>query len=206
MIIIKSNRQKYIHFIGNSLFALGAGSATGTTNSHYIPQAVYSNILSRYCFRSIAVSARTQTQINASLSTDTVPYVTTGDIVVMWEGTNDMTLNGLTGAQAYANLVTACDTIRNTGAKLVLLTAISRGDGGTPSATQTKIEDYNTLMMANSSSICDSLYDPFANSVFNTVAATSNTTYYTTDKIHLASAGQSIIVSGITSAIQSLYQ
>lgn len=204
--IVKSRKQSYLHFVGNSLFALGNNSTVGTTNSHYVPQSVYGNILNGYCFRSIAVSGRTQTQINASLATDTLPYIDSRDIVIMWEGTNDIMVNALTGAQAYANLVTACNQIRVTGARLVLLTAISRGDGGDPATTQTRISDYNALILANQSSICDALYNPFADSRFNTVAATSNATYYVSGNVHPTTAGQAIFISEITSAIQSLYQ
>lgn len=202
MIVTTSQKQNYLHFIGNSLFAMNSNSTV--SNSHYIPQQVYTNILNRYCFRSIAIAGRTQTQINASLATDTLPYVGAGDIVIMWEGTNDITANGLTGAQAYDNLVIACNQIKTTGAKLILLTAISRGDGADPAATQTKINDYNTLILNNQSSICDALYNPFADNRFNTVAATSDTTYYVSGKVHPTTVGQTILITGITTAIQSV--
>lgn len=203
MITISQYRPRKLHFIGNSLFAMNQNSTA--SRAHYVPSQIYENVKNGIInFSSIAVSGRTQTEINSSLSTDTLPHIIKGDIVVMWEGTNDITTNNLTGAQAYANLVMACNQIRVTGAKLVLFTAISRGDTANTALTQTRISDYNALILANQSSICDALYNPFADSRFNTVAATNDTTYYVTGKVHPTSTGQNILINGGTLAIQSI--
>ena len=62
--------------------------------------------------------------------------------------------------------------------------------------------DFNTLLRNNAATVCDTLVDIAANTVFDTRADASNATYYHADKTHLVTAGQNICVTAITAAIQ----
>jgi lysophospholipase L1-like esterase len=116
-----------------------------------------------------------------------------------------MRVNGLTGAQAYANLVTYANTVRALGIKLVICTVIARDLAGDPAdLMNTRIPDYNTLLRANYASISDAFCDLAASPLFDTRADASNTTYYQTDKLHLTAAGEDAIEALITTAVTPL--
>jgi hypothetical protein len=176
----------------------GITSAPSSLLSHgyYIPQSVYNTarsgrVLSYKCF---ALNGRTQTEINADINTNIIGKTFPDDIIVLWEGTNDMFVNSLSGADAYANLITYARAVKSIGAKLVVSTVIARNWATDPPDMMTRIGDYNTLVRANPqefSVICDQAAD----SHFDNILDTADTNYYLTDMLHQALGGQNLTIS-----------
>lgn len=202
-----SYQQRKLWFEGNSLLNLKAGSGATTVDygGKYIPISCYNNLLSNVlALNSLAVESRTGTQILASAPTAIVPYLRQGDIVVYWEGINDMYLNSLTGAQAWANVTSYLALVKTTTAKVIICTAIARDFTLDPaSLMDTNIPAYNTLIR-NNTSLGYTVCDLAANALFDTRADASNATYYQADKVHLQTAGSDVIHPLITTAITAI--
>lgn len=196
-------RQRQIFFEGNSLFARATGGSVD--NGHFIPVSIYDAVRSgrTLAYRSLAIAGRTQTQINSSLSTNILPHARYNDVIVLWEGTNDMYVNDLSGAAAYANLVTYRDAVVALGAKLVVCTVIARDYVDDDADLMDRIDAYNALVMANSSlftAVCALHQD----AAFNARADASNLTYYNADKIHQAQGGQDLVVTLLTPVVSGI--
>jgi lysophospholipase L1-like esterase len=197
--------SRKIIFEGNSLSDL---SATGFVyNENYVPGTVFNNVkaltdpdLVYYCF---SKSGRTQTEINASISSLITPNVKANDIIFLWEGTNDMFVNGLSGAAAYANLITYRNTVVAMGAKLVVGTVAARDWATDDADLMDRIDDYNDLIRANSG-LFHGVADIAASTLFDTKADASNTTYYLSDKLHLTQAGYDAVIAIITPVVTSI--
>lgn len=194
-------RQRSIIFDGNSLF--NNVTNLNVAGGQYVPIRVYANLISSniIAWQCYAKGGRTQTQINADIPNNIAPQVKTRDIIVLWEGTNDLNVNGLSAADAYSNLVTYANTVRAYGVKLVICTVIARDGGSDPGDLMTRIDSYNSLVRANASSICDAICDLAADPLFDTRADASNSTYYLADKVHQTTAGQEYVISLINISV-----
>lgn len=198
---------KYQHrkliFEGNSLFNVTVDN--NAVGGHYIPTNVYNNLTkSKLTFTSYAISGRTQTQIIASLATNIGPYIQPQDIVVNWEGTNDIDGNALSGAQGYANLVTCADYVQSRGGIYVACTITARDFAGDDADLMDRIDAYNALVRTNQSYFLGGIVDLASYAEFNTKADASNTTYYHADKLHLRTAAQALVITGIQNQVQTL--
>lgn len=183
--------QSNIFFEGNSLTALDNNSTA--VGGQYLAQKVYSNIIatkSRIAMTSFAVSGRTQTMINASIATNITPNLKAGDYIVLWEGTNDMGVNALSAADAFANVVTYVNAVKALGAIVIVGTVAARDMTGDAGDLMTRIDAYNVLVRAGASTYGYTVADIAASTLFDTRADASNATYYKADKIHMATAGQ----------------
>ena len=90
--------QRNIIFHGNSLFSTIAG--TTTNGGRYCEMKIYNDIIATNnklngIFFSIGGDPTT-TKIN-NWNTQTLPAIKKNDIVILWEITNDVSVNGLTG-------------------------------------------------------------------------------------------------------------
>jgi lysophospholipase L1-like esterase len=128
------------------------------------------------------------------------------DIIVVWAGTNDISVSGRTDAQVYADLVTYATLMRNAGLKVIAVTMIAkeRAADADPTAINVTRLAYNALILGESSFVFDAYADPAALVQFNAVADASNATYYNADKVHLTDAGFDLVAGTVTTAIQSL--
>lgn len=208
MILNSSNTQfnQQILFEGNSLLNLGpiTLSVSGADyDKQYVPLAIYNSLrvgrkLSTFCY---AIESRTGTQILAEQLA--VSSIKPRDILVYWEGTNDMYLNGLTGAQAFTNVTDYLTLALAKGAQVVIGTVAARDYSLDSADLMTRISDYNTLVR-NNTALGYTVCDIGADSLFDTRADCSNATYYATDKIHMVIAGQDIISTLLISTISNL--
>jgi hypothetical protein len=196
-------RQRQIFFEGNSLFARATGGAID--NGHFIPSSVYGGVISgrTLAYQSLAIAGRTQTQINAAIGTNITPYVRHNDVIVLWEGTNDMYVNDLSGAAAYANLITYRNAVVALGAKLVVATVIARDYVDDDVDLMDRIDAYNALVMANSS-LFEAVCALHQDAAFNARADAANLTYYNADKIHQAQGGQDLVVTLLTPVVEGI--
>lgn len=191
---ISTKRCRRIFFCGNSLSVYADGNVT---NAQYLTQRVYDGIRSlggsNWAMSSLAVPSRTQTQINASMSTDLLPLIGYGDVVVLWELTNDLHGNNLTGAQAADNVFTFAQAVVATGAKLVVVTMITRDFTADASDLWTRGQTANSLIISNASTYGYTVANPASDALFDQKTDASNATYYNADKLHLTTAGYNIV-------------
>lgn len=207
MIVSQSTKLcRRIFFCGNSLSVYADGNVN---NAQYLTQRVYEGIRSygggKWAMSSLAVAARTQTQINASMSSDLIPLIGLGDVVVLWELTNDLHANALTGAQAAANVYTFANAVVATGAKLVVVTMITRDYVTDASDLWTRGQTANSLLIANAGTYGYTVADPASDAVFDEKTDASNATYYNADKLHLTATGYNLVADNyIIPAITSI--
>lgn len=196
------NTQRTLFIEGNSLMSWDANHTVPW--QYYVPLGIYNSLRTGRVLnaRIHPVGGQTQTEINALLSTRILPYIGSSDIYFIWEGTNDMYVNGLTGTQAFDNLLTCIQTIKTRTDKIVVGTVAAR-DHALDSAAlmNTYIPDYNSLVRSNAATYGYKIVDFASRPEFATRAAASNTTYYDSDKLHLVHPGKDIIISMATANI-----
>ncbi len=200
-----ANKIKRLLFIGNSLSNCSAGIVYF---SYRFPNTLYSSVASLnkgYSFFAYAISGKQGQQIISEWSIImTQQPIGAGDVVIVWEGINDMGAGGLNGTQAYNNLVTICSNIRATGAKAVLLNVIPANLTGTYPNWNTDRNTCNSLIATNQTTICDAYVDLTANAAFSSATAFNDATYYHTDKIHLNNVGYDLLSSIVYPIIQPI--
>lgn len=119
----------------------------------------------------------------------------------MWIGTND--LKNSDGATVHSALSTYCAARRAAGWKVVVLTALDRGDSGTASYHQNRL-DYNALIRANYTSYADELADVASDPTIGIDGAYNNATYFDADLIHVLPAAKTIVATYVRTALASL--
>lgn len=201
-------RQRNLIFEGNSLFN---GAADGSENGHYITKSLYDNFKASYniAMYDYSVFGRTNTLIFSEITTHINPLLKKNDVIVYWEGTNDMKVNSLTGTQSFANLVSYLTVVNTTGAKIIVCTVIARDYQGVnpdPAALMdTYIPQYNTLVRNNAATygytVCDLAADP----KFDQRADANNATYYrASDATHLVQAGSDAVIALINTTLTTV--
>lgn len=196
-------KPRQLFFEGNSLMNYDNNSTV--LYGSYVPVSIYDSVkTSNLSYSSRAISSRTQTQINTSLNVNILPFLNKKDIIVIWEGTNDMAVNNLSGAAAFANLKTYINTVNTYSAKIIVCTVIAR-DYITDSANlMTRISSYNQLV--KDSSILYNYTVADVGAITNLVLRSdcSNTTYYHADKIHLVTTGYNLVINLIKTTIRNI--
>jgi lysophospholipase L1-like esterase len=201
MIVTRKIYHKQIIMHGNSLFNLYAN--TTTQGGHYCATKVYENLIAgnvqKLALVNLSINGNpTTTKIN-NWNTQTLPVIKADDVVVLWEITNDVNVNALSGAQAYANLVTFANLVRGVGAKIVCCTAIPRNNVSDTDQNARNF-DCNTLLRS-SSGVFDLVVDLNTDTRFDAQSDANDATYYQADKLHLTTAGSDIIASMISTAM-----
>jgi len=201
-------KQRKLFFEGNSLFDLGSADSSATSNYgfEYVPSQAYSQLLgNNLAMFSFAISGQTGTQILAAASSKIMNNLQSNDIVVYWEGTNDMYLNALSGASAFANVVGWLNLVTTKTNKIIIGTVTARDYVSDPGDLMTRISDYNALVRSNASTYGYSVWDIGAELIFDTRADASNATNYFTDKLHHTKVGRdSTVIPTLVTKIQSL--
>ncbi len=202
--------HRRIFFEGNSLFnvkPLTINPLLVDYGGKYVVLGIYNNFTSgrQLVFNSYALEGQTGTQILSNAVITTFPYLKNGDIIFYWEGSNDMAVNALTGAQAWAN-VTAYLTLAQAAASnltIVIGTVIARDFATDAADLMTRIGDYNTLVR-NNTNLGYTVWDIGADSRFDARADASNAAIYTLDKVHQIQAGQDIVIASANTTLGSV--
>lgn len=133
------------------------------------------------------------------------------NIAVIFLGTNDAAggnpvqyiVNGV-GAAGGAGLYQAGDYLRGRGWKVIFVTMLPRTDPPAVAAGCEAIRvALNAELLANGHLHADIVVD-VTGLVIGAPAASDNTSFYSTDKIHLINAGHTVLASVVTPAILSL--
>lgn len=176
------------------------------SDGYYIPKRVYALTGARdeqYTFVNFSISSQTQTIINVELARR-IKRIQSGDVVVIWEGVNDLFANSLTGAQGFANLLTYIQAVKAVGATVVVCTIIARDKAGDAAGLMnTEIPAYNSLVNSNAVSEGYTVCDLAADARFNARADASSADY-NADKFNLSLAGQNYVAGLITTHLATI--
>lgn len=116
----------------------------------------------------------------------------TEGVVIYWIGTNDINSGARTGLQLAANLKTASDTLRAGGCKVVVCNLQQLP------ANDVQALAFNAQLIVDSASY-DAIVDLRASFPDYT-----NTTYFTTDTVHMKDAGYAVVGGLIQTAMAAL--
>lgn len=156
------------------------------------------------CIYNDGVSAQTVDDMDGQTSVDATYDARKGTMVlVIWAGTNDIYF-GATGAATHTLLAAYCAARRAVGFKVVVLTALSRSNAGTPAGFNTDRGILNTAIRANWSTYADALADVAADSRIGDNGDELDTTYFDADKVHMNATGYGVIAGIVKTAIDSL--
>jgi hypothetical protein len=162
------NQKERLIFNGNSHFNLGMNSIT-EVNSYYVPIEIYNTIKSTYpcAMVAFAVGGNPTTTMNANFATQNAVVIRKGDIVILFEITNDLSVNKLSGEQAYKQLVEFADNVHRLGGYIIVGTTIARNHSNDPIDIWTRGQACNTLIRNAPAGIFDAICDLGADSYFN---------------------------------------
>lgn len=123
------------------------------------------------------------------------PYLgADSNILIFMGGSNDLWI-GQTVADTYTAIKTACLTAKTAGWKVIVSTVIYRGDYRKNANFDVNYIALNDSITNHYSTFANDLYDPASNPLLQSY----NTTYYTTDSIHLSTSGNSEFTDGLDS-------
>ncbi len=143
----------------------------------------------------------TTTQMLTRVSADyaTFAVTPTPKVAVIWEGTNDIAVGGVSAATAYANLVSLAQNLKASGyGKVVMGTVLPRS--GLNNTTRGTL---NTSIRGNTTD-WDATADVAADATIGADGANTNATYYAGDQVHLIAAGNAIAAPIFRTAIDGL--
>lgn len=140
---------------------------------------------------------------------NSTPNAYRDQIVVCWEGTNDLWLGSGSGGvdtpqDAYDNLSDYCLARRTAGFKVVVGTILPRQNTGTPSDFETKRRELNEMLRTGWPDFADALADVAAHPALGQVDSPLDTTYYNADKVHLTNTGYGAAARIFVDAIRSV--
>jgi len=207
-VITDKGIRRRLFFEGDSL------SELGNTNQGYVYQFPY------YCYSLLthtglsvfpfAVSGSKIQPGVANSITDRIGQITAmarpNDIAFVLAGTNDISINGRTAAQVYADLCAYGQLLRDEGILVVVGTMIAKDRTGDDAAAVELIRlDYNNLIRGNSIFTFDGIADFGALTQFDSVADCSvAANYQQSDKVHLTQVGYQLLGTAGAPPIQAL--
>lgn len=175
--------------------------ADGDSLTHGVPNMVsWPNFLTSFpqgwLNLNIAVSGSTTTDVlaRAPANVDALFKTAGKNIVVIWAGTNDGPLGGLTPAQSWSNLSAYGDLVRGTGFKVIVVPMISRN------GWDSYKNSLNALIYADWPNHFDAIADVAANANLGADGAYANSTYFLADGIHTTTLANQTIEQPIIQA------
>ena len=186
-------------FLGNSLFVNGSPTIAAATAALLGPTWEFTNS---------GHSAQTTANIITNYASWGAAFYDgskSANICVIFEITNDLYFNA-SAATAYNNIVTLAGMAVATGFKVVVLTALPRGEFGTSTIPgnlgqqqqlhESRRNTVNNSIRANWRSFCHGIVDLGDNPLFSPPGNAANSTYYL-DGVHLNQAGDTVAASEI---------
>jgi len=195
MIKVKSYVKK-LHFHGNSLFHLSQGNVFyGFGVSNY----VRNTMSPKPPVFDYSYEGKTTAQLTAEFPTLVAPNVNKGDVLIFWEGTNSISFaGGRTPAQALSDIQAYITQAESYGLIVYSLTVIPRNNTYISDADRLAL---NALILADPT-INSKFIDICTETIFDSNADRTNTTYYETDQTHLKTAAQVIVGNRIITVVQ----
>lgn len=177
------------------LFGQGVGSASNAWVTQ-MSQTVGATTFGDYDTMDVAVGGQKWADLNANAAARVDAFrINNGrpsTIVIAMAGTNDLPVGNLSLMQSGAT--TYYTNRRNNGTLVIAVTIPARGDG---SYEATRLA-YNTWLRANYTSFADGLADVGLDA---RMMDADDLSYFTTDKVHLTSAGLAVVAEIIGDAV-----
>lgn len=188
-IIIDGNSIACAHLGGNACEE-GVTGAGLTTNDYY----------------NVAVSGRTTRGLITLAFAQVDSFYDTAfgnkNILILWEGSNDLALNASSAASAYQSIKEYCMARKALGFKIIVATILPRNDVDIEArrlTVNTSIRNAKT----NNESWIDAVADVASDPTIGIFSATSNTAIYY-DGVHPAASAHHTLASYFTDALESL--
>lgn len=195
---------------GNSLMA----GAAATANSVEVPNQILTSLGATWDRVQWGTGGATTTNLIPRALTVIDPLFSAGhakNLLVFWEISNDIVQNGLTGVQAYNNVVTYCTARKAAGWKVIVMDCLPR---------QNMTVTQDGYRVTANSSLATALNGATGNSIVFTPAGgttwadalvqvsaipalsdPTNMTYYA-DGTHITDAGYALVVPNVLYAVQ----
>jgi len=125
------------------------------------------------------------------------------NILVCWEGTNDLILGAAPpydARQAYRHLAAYCKARQRAGFRVVVCTVLPRGRSAAFYEARNAL---NAELRAHWRSFADGLADVAADKTIGADGAETDTAYYR-DTVHLTAAGYAIVAHMVTVAVERM--
>lgn len=177
-----------------------------TYASNPYPEQLVALLANKPCYRNFGVNGQTLAQMTADAAVQVDPLLDSRVVnaLLVWGGTNDMASPGSyqTAATTEGRLQAYCDARVAAGwtkANIGVFTMLPRSDAvGLPDAGKLATFEsdrqlFNTWLRANYTTFAGFLVDVAADNRIGDAGDELNTTYYTSDKVHLNNTGLAII-------------
>lgn len=192
-------RPKRLFFQGNSLIDTDANHVTN--NQKYTTFKIYNDIKASYPALALfdySISGQNQEQINTKMAqqfnSDTINK---NDVVLNMEGLNNLwAFPSKTAQQSFDQMQLWVNHVKQYTDKILVCTVSATTISGDVDNVFSRSQTYNQLLRDNL--VNATLIDIAADSVFATQAATNNTTYYDTDKVHWKQGGMDRFITLVT--------
>lgn len=180
----------------------------GRTPTPY-PDQVISSLTGKYAWDNYGVSGQTVAQMELDHTTQILPNYNASapkNVCVLWGGTNDMgTAGGAnSAATTYSRLLDYGGKLRAAGFQVIALTCLPRSDANAPADFETKRQALNTSIRAGYTNWADVLCDVAADTRIGDDNDELDTTYYTTDLVHLNATGYGVVAGLVKTALATL--
>ncbi len=198
-------RPKRLFFQGNSLIDTDANHITN--NQKYTTFKIYNDIKASYPALALfdySISGQNQEQINTKMAqqfnSDTINK---NDVVLNMEGLNNLwAFPSKTAQQSFDQMQLWVNHVKQYTDKILVCTVSATTISGDVNNVFSRSQTYNQLLRDNL--VHATLIDIAADSVFATQAATNNTTYYDTDKVHWKQGGMDRFITLVTPYITAI--
>lgn len=136
--------------------------------------------------------------------------LTTKNVVIFWEGTNEMHIFGASAATVYNSIKSYCQARKAVGWKVVVGTLMPRhySNAGTKDVFDIKRRDVNTMIRdarANGETWLDAIADVGSDAILGLASSFYVDSPYSYDGLHLTIAGAEIAKGYFKGAIESLF-
>ncbi|NIA02242.1 MAG: hypothetical protein GWP15_02565 [Nitrospirae bacterium] len=118
-------------------------------------------------------------------------------------GTNDLYF-GADATTTYNSIVSYLQGRKTAGFEVIVTTILPRSGGATPLSFEADRQTVNSLIRANWSTFADGISDVALDSRIGDEGDELDTTYYASDKVHMANTGYGIVASYATAAIKQI--
>lgn len=202
---VATYRPKRLFFQGNSLIDTDANHVTN--NQKYTTFKIYTDIKGSYhglCLFDYSISGQNQEQINAKMTTQfNSSTINKGDVVLNMEGLNNLwAFPSKTAQQSFDQMQLWVNHVKQFTDKILICTVSATTISGDVNNVFGRSQTYNQLLRDNL--VNATLIDIAADYVFSTQAATNNTTYYDTDKVHWKQGGMDRFITLVTPYITAI--
>lgn len=196
-------RPTFVVFDGNSL----TRGDSASTFEHFYPTQTMNQIGCAWEFTNVAMNGITTGYMQERAPTIVDPLLRPGvsNILVAWEGTNDMAIAGgfATSVEAFNHLKTYCLARQAAGWKVIVLTVLPRSGLFIQPDFETNRQSLNALLRQHWREFADGFADVASDPNIGCTGCDLSP-FYAADHIHLLDAGNAIVAGYVKPSILAI--